>query len=82
MKLYSDDGTPLSWFHLVVFVIIATIMWLVVGCLPVGFVFLIWGAEIAYVTAAIWTGFVGSLLIISTVKAVWKARKNAGIYGK
>lgn len=82
MKLYSDDGTPLSWTHFIIFMILATVMWLVAGCLPVGFVFLIWGAEMAYITASIWCGFVGALAIFSVFKAIGRARKHARIHGK
>lgn len=82
MKLYSDDGTQLKWSHLIIFAILCTVVWLVIGCLPIGFVFLIWGTQAANVTASIWIGFVGALFAFSAVKAVWRARKNDRIYGK
>jgi hypothetical protein len=81
MKLYTDKGEQMSWLTWFVAIIVFTILWLVIGCVPIGIVFLIAGAQAAYFTASIWIGFVSSLVIISVIESVRKAVKNARIYG-
>jgi uncharacterized membrane protein YdcZ (DUF606 family) len=82
MKLYSNDGDPISWLTVFIALIVGMVLWMVIGCLPVGLVFLIAGAEAASMTAAIWAGFVGAMFIFSSVKVVRNGRANARIHGK
>lgn len=82
MKLYDDEGNKHSWLTLVVALIVGTVLWCVLGAVPIGLVFMIAGVEAAYVTMSIWAGFVGALLIVSIGKSIVKARKNARIHGK
>ena len=74
--ILDDEGTKLNVFVLIGVSLLLTIPWLIFGFLPIGFMFLAFGATAATNTSLFWLGLTGGVWAWSLGRALVVGYRN------